>query len=64
MKSRREGRDTRHREKFVDIRKSISYPFMVMDFDFEVKANKIGVPAKLQKNIIAMKSRNSFYIGG
>ena len=42
VKSRREGRDTRHREKFVSIRESISYPFL-MDLDFSCEGQNESV---------------------
>lgn len=47
MKSRREGRNTSHRERFVRIRESILYPFLVVDFDHPVK-DEISVLEKLQ----------------
>lgn len=56
MKSRREGRDTRHREKCVNTRESISYPFLLMDIDFPVKAKSVSVLVKLQNHIIVVKA--------
>lgn len=43
VKSRRESRDTRHREKFVSIRESISYPFLLMYLDFSCEGQKESV---------------------
>lgn len=47
---RNEGRNTRHREKFVNLKESILNPFLAVDFDYPVK---ISVSVKLQNQILS-----------